>query len=160
MKKFLCCLIATAMLISGCMPVMADEGKVEISFCVGDDTLIINGKPVTVEKPYVVGEGVTLVPVRVITEAFDAKVDWIGETQTIKLTYPDVNIVIQIGSTTAEINGRVEKLLSAPELTKSGYTMVPLRFISENFGADVSYDDKTQRITVTKEEKRWSGYFN
>lgn len=152
MKKFLCCLIAVAMLISGCMPVMANEGKVEISFCVGDDTLIINGTPVTVEKPYVVGAGVTLVPVRVITEAFDAKVDWIGETQTIKLTYPGVNIVIQIGNTTAEINGRAEKLLAAPELTKSGYTMVPLRFISENFGADVSYDDKTERITVTKEK--------
>ena len=152
MKKFLCFLIVVVMLMSGCMSVMASDGKVEISFCVGDDTLIINGTPVTVEKPYVVGEGVTLVPVRVITEAFDAKVDWIDETQTVKLTYPDVNIVIQIGNTVAEINGRAETLLAAPELTESGYTMVPLRFISENFGADVSYDEATERITVTKEK--------
>ena len=144
MKKILCYLVVLTMLVSGCLPVMASEGKVEISF-------IINGTPVTVEKPYVVGEGVTLVPVRVITEAFDAKVDWIGETQSVILTYPDVNIVIQINNPVAEINGRAETLLAAPELS-AGYTMVPLRFISENFGADVSYDNDTKRITVTKEK--------
>lgn len=152
MKKFLCYLVVLVMLVSGCMPVMASEGKVEIGFCVGDATLTINGAPVTVEKPYVVGEGVTLVPIRVITEAFDAKVDWVSETQTVNLTYPDVIISIQIGNPVAEVNGRAETLLAAPELTESGYTMIPLRFISENFGAEVSYDKETKRITVTKEK--------
>lgn len=152
MKKFFCYFIILTMLVFGCLHVMASDGKVEVSFCVGDDTLIINGTPVKVEKPYVVGSGVTLVPVRVITEAFDAKVDWIKETKTVKLTYPDVDIVIQIGNPVAEVNGRAETLLAAPELTDSGYTMVPLRFISENFGAEVSYDKDTKRITVTKEK--------
>lgn len=153
MKKFLSCLIIFAMLVTGCMPVLASDDKVEISFCIGDETLIINGTPVTVEKPYAVGEGVTLVPVRVITEAFDAKVDWIGETQSVRLTYPDVDILIQIGNPIAEINGRAETLLAPPEIS-SGYTMVPLRFISENFGAEVSYDNETQRIIVTKEKSK------
>lgn len=130
--------------------VYAEDGRVEIDFCVGDDTLRINGEAVKVEKPYVVGVGVTLVPVRVITEAFGAKVDWVNETQTVKLTYPDVNIILQIGNPVVEINGRAETLLAAPELT-GGSTMVPLRFISENFGADVSYDNDTERITVVKE---------
>ncbi len=152
MKKILSCFVVLAMLISVYLPTLASEGAVEISFCVGDDTLLINGSPVTVEKPYVVGDGVTLVPVRVITEAFDAKVDWIEETQTVNLTYPDVNIVIQIDNPVAEVNGRAETLLAAPQLTEAGYTMVPLRFISENFGADVSYDNETERITVTKEK--------
>ena len=115
MKKILCCLMLLGMLLIGCLPVMASDEKVEISFCVGDETLIINGTSVTVEKPYVVGEGVTLVPIRVITEAFDAKVDWISETKTVKLTYPDVNISIQIDNAVAEINGRAETLLAPPE---------------------------------------------
>ncbi|MBQ7792656.1 MAG: copper amine oxidase N-terminal domain-containing protein, partial [Clostridia bacterium] len=51
----------------------------------------------------------------------------------------------------AEVNGKAETLLSAPELTANGFTMVPLRFISENFGALVSYEDATRKITVTKE---------
>lgn len=127
------------------------DGRVEIEFCVGDEVLIINGQEVAVEKPYVVGEGVTLVPVRVITEAFGAEVGWEASTKTITLEYPDVSIVLQIGNPTAEINGRAETLLSAPELTENGFTMVPLRFISENFGAEVGYDNETKRITVVKE---------
>ncbi|MBR5309375.1 MAG: copper amine oxidase N-terminal domain-containing protein [Clostridia bacterium] len=125
--------------------------KVEISFKVGDDTLIINGESVKVETaPYVVGEGTTLVPVRVITEAFGARVGWDGETRTVTLDYPDVNIVLQIGNPVAEVNGEAVTLLAAPELP-DGRTMVPLRFISETFGADVGYDEETRGITVTKE---------
>ena len=156
MKKLFGILLAALLLV---LPVFADEaaqeenvsGRVEIEFCIGDATLLINGEEVTVEKPYVVGEGVTLVPVRVITEAFGAEVGWVKETKTITLDYPDVNIVLQIGNPTAEINGRAETLLAAPELTENGFTMVPLRFISENFGAEVGYDNETKRITVVKE---------
>ncbi len=152
MKKVMVLLTAIVLALTAFMnvAVYAEDSRVEIDFCVGDDTLNINGEAVKVVKPYVVGEGVTLVPVRVITEAFGAKVDWVNETQTVKLTYPDVKIVLQIGNSVAEINGRAETLLAAPELT-GGSTMVPLRFISENFGADVSYDNATERITVVKE---------
>ncbi len=125
--------------------------KVEIIFSVGDDTLLINGESVKVETaPYVVGEGTTLVPVRVITEAFGAKVGWDGDTRTVTLNYPDVNIVLQIGNPIAEVNGEAVTLLAAPELP-DGRTMVPLRFISENFGADVGYDEETRGISVIKE---------
>ena len=40
---------------------------------------------ITVEKPYVVGDGVTLVPIRVVTEAFGAEVGWVSETKTVTL---------------------------------------------------------------------------
>lgn len=127
--------------------------KVEIAFNVGDDVLIINGEEVTTETaPYVVetaSGGVTLVPVRVITEAFGAKVDWEESTQTVTLSYPDVEIMLQIGNTVAEVNGEAVTLLTSPELP-GGRTMVPLRFISETFGAEVAYDEETGMITVTK----------
>ena len=72
------------------------KSDVEIAFKVGDEILKINGESVEVEKPYVV-EGTTLVPLRVITEAFGAQVDWDGNTQTITLNYSDVTIILQIG---------------------------------------------------------------
>ncbi len=153
MKKIfaLLSIVLTITLVYTSVTVFAQDGKVGISFCVGDDTLIINGEPVKVEKPYVVGDGVTLVPLRVITEAFGAKVEWIDETQTVNISYPQVEIVLQIDNMIADVNNKAQTLLAAPELTESGYTMVPLRFISENFGADVSYDDATERITVVKD---------
>ena len=151
MKRIISFLVLTAVLLSAFPCVMAAEGgKVEIAFCVGDDTLSINGTDVKVEKPYVVGEGVTLVPLRVITEAFGAVVGWEGTTKTITLTYPDVEIILGIGNPVAEVNKKAQTLLAAPELTPNGVTMVPLRFISETFGAVVGYDAQTARITVTK----------
>ena len=128
----------------------ASSDKIEISFKVGDSVLKINGTDTAVQTPYVVGDGVTLVPLRVITEAFGADVSWEDSTQTVTLNYPGVNIVLQIGNPVADVNQKANRLLSAPEL-KDDTTMVPLRFISETFGAEVSYDEKTEEISVVKD---------
>ena len=148
MKKIILLLLIITILSTLNITAFATD-KTEIEFSVGDETLLINKTPVTVVKPYVVGEGVTLVPVRVITEAFGAKVGWVEETSTVTLEYEDINIVLQLGNIIATVNEKEETLLSAPELTNSS-TMVPLRFISEKFGATVSYDEATERITVVK----------
>ena len=172
-KKLIAMLAATALLATS-VPVFAQETetapaasdettqaaeqetydipeKVEIIFKVGDDILLINGEEVKVEAaPYVVGTGTTLVPVRVITEAFGAKVGWDGEARKVTLNYPDVNIVLTIDNIVAEVNGEAVTLLAAPEI-QNGRTMIPLRFISENFGADVGYDEETKGISVIKE---------
>lgn len=123
--------------------------RVEISFRVGDSILNINGNPVEIETPYVV-DGVTLVPARVITEAFGANVEWVGETRQIIFTYRNVRLVLQIDNINAYVNDQRQALLARPELT-NGVTMVPLRFITENFGAEVGWDAQTQAITVVKE---------
>lgn len=126
----------------------AKDEVISIAFKIGDSTLKINGENVTVTTPYE-KDGTTLVPVRVITEAFGAQVDWSDAEQKVTLTYQGVVIEIWINSTRAVVNGIEQKLLLAPELTNDT-TMVPLRFITENFGADVSYDDATESILVEK----------
>ena len=149
-KRIIAAALAAFTLVSSASFAIADEEKVEISFKVGDSILKINGAETEVETPYVAGEGVTLVPLRVITEAFGSQVDWDGDTKKITLTYPDVNIVLQIGNIVATVNDHSETLLEAPALSENGVTMVPLRFISETFGAEVGYDSDTQAILVTK----------
>ena len=151
MKKKVTALCAVLAVIGGMIPsaFAADvPEKTEISFKVGDSTLTVNGQPMEVTAPYVVGEGTTLVPIRVITEAFGAEVNWNGEEQSVNLKYPDVDITIKIGSKSAQVNTHAEELFAAPELYNDT-TMVPLRFISETFGAKVDYNDGL--ITVTKE---------
>lgn len=116
----------------------------------GDSVLMVNGNELEVTAPYVVGDGTTLVPVRVITEAFGAEVGWDGDTKTVSLSYPDVTISLTIGSASATVNSHTEQLSAAPELYNDT-TMVPLRFISETFDAVVTYDDATRLITVVKD---------
>ena len=124
--------------------------KVTISFNVGSSIVNINGEDVEVEKPYIVGVGVTLVPIRVISESFGAEVNWDGETKTVTVVDGDTTIVVTVGSKTATVNGEEKELEEAPELTENGFTMIPLRFISENLGAEVGYVHETQAITVEK----------
>lgn len=124
--------------------------KVTISFNVGSSIVNINGEDVEVEKPYVVGEGVTLVPIRVISESFGAEVKWDGETKTVTVIDGETTIVVTVGSKIATVNGEEKELEEAPELTENGFTMIPLRFISENLGAEVGYVQETQAITVEK----------
>ena len=148
MKRIISLLLTAVIALS--MTAFAENADVEISFRVGDSALSINGSVVEVETPYVVGIGTTLVPVRVISEAFGANVDWIEATETVTIDYEETNIILQIGNPIATVNGIELELLEAPQLTESGYTMVPLRFISENLGAEVGYDEATEAITVSK----------
>ena len=155
-KKLIAAILAATTALSAAPFALAENDentndKVEIAFNVGDSILKINGIETEVETPYVTENNTTLVPLRVITEAFGAKVDWDGDTQKITLTYPAVNIELQIGNIVATVNDHTETLLESPALSENGVTMVPLRFISETFGATVGYDNDTQAILVTKE---------
>ena len=141
----ICALAAAAAVI----PSATAANTAEIRFSVGDSTLLINGNSVEVETPYVVGGGVTLVPVRVISEAFGAEVGWDGETKTVTIIDGGTQITLQIGNKTAFVNDEEISLEEAPELTENDFTMVPLRFISESLGAVVDYDAQTREITVS-----------
>ena len=127
---------------------LADTNRVEISFRVGDEILKINGSDIKVVKPFVV-KGTTLVPLRVITEAFGAGVQWNPNERSVTLTYCDTTIKVFIDKKDAFVDGNSTTLLEAPVII-ANTTMVPLRFITENFGADVQYDPGTSRITVIK----------
>lgn len=124
--------------------------SVSVKFNVGDSAININGEVVEVEKPYIAGVGVTLVPMRVIAEAFGAQVIWNGEAKSVTVNLGDKSIVVTIDSKTATVNGEEMALEEAPELTENGFTMIPLRFISEQLGAEVGYIHETQTITVEK----------
>ncbi len=128
--------------------VKTEKEKVSISFKIGDSVLNINGEEVKVEKPYIAGEGTTLVPVRVISEAFGAKVDWVETENKVTITFDGKSIELTIDDKTAVIDGdEAYELEEAPRL-ENGTTMVPIRFISESFGAKVGWDEATEGITV------------
>lgn len=124
--------------------------SVSVKFNIGDSAININGEVVEVEKPYIAGVGVTLVPMRVISEAFGAQVIWDENTKSVTVNHDGKKIVVTIDSKVATVDGVEVALEEAPALTENGFTMIPLRFISENLGAEVGYIHETQTITVEK----------
>ena len=77
--------------------------------------------------------------------------DVLGNETVVELhiVYPEKKIIIlQIGNTKAEVNGVIVTLEAPPSII-NGRTMVPLRFVSETFGAELGWDGKEQKITLT-----------
>jgi hypothetical protein len=110
---------------------------------------LVSGKKITVDPPPYIKGGVTLVPLRFISEAFGAEVQWepnIGKG-TVIIKFESKVIQIEIGNINALVNGTTHKLLVPPEI-KNGRTFVPLRFISEAFGAEVNWIASEQKIII------------
>lgn len=65
---------------------------------------------------------------------------------------PDIKqtkTIFKLGSS-KYLDGEVEKQLTSPVYTKSGYTMLPMRVIAETLGVDVKWDNSTKIATFTK----------
>jgi hypothetical protein len=110
------------------------------SAAVGDEERILDAPPVVVN-------GVTFVPLRFIGEALGADVAWNDALKVVFLSKGSSRVQLSIGSKLAVIDGRITQLLEVPFI-RNGRTMVPLRFISEAFGADVTWDQATKAVTV------------
>jgi hypothetical protein len=115
---------------------------------INSDIMIVNSHPVQIDAPAEIKNGRTFLPLRAISEALGATVDWIAETQGITVTLGENTIGLQVGNTSAVVNGTVMILDAAPYI-KNYRTMVPFRVIAEGLGATVEWDPALRIMTVT-----------
>ena len=92
----------------------------------------------------------TLVPLRIIAETFGADVAWDSQTQTSTIRQNARIITLSADEPTAEINGQ-QTALDAPAQILNGRTMVPLRFIAQQFGAQIQWDDASYSVYLSTE---------
>ena len=96
----------------------------------------------------------TMLPARFIAENLGATVEWDGEKQLVTITgknekQEDVTILITIGSDYAKVNGEEVKL-DSPAFVENDRTYTPIRFISENLGATVEWNETEQTVTIQR----------
>ena len=113
-------------------------------------TVMVNGKKVAFDAKPLNESGRVLVPVRAILEALGAKLDWDAKAQTVTATKSNSKVVLTIGKTTATKDGKSIKLDVPAKIVTGGRAVVPVRFISEAFGAKVDWNATTQTITITQ----------
>jgi hypothetical protein len=120
-----------------------------IQLTIGKNIAMIDGIPVPLDVPPIILNGRTMVPIRFISEAFGAEVQWDAETRTVRIYFEKTftRVTLQINNTIARINDKIVTL-DAPPTIKNGRTMVPIRFISEAFGATVDWDNATRTVTI------------
>lgn len=123
-----------------------------IKLTIGQVEASVDGSPYILDAaPYVDTQaGRALAPVRFISEALGAGVDWNPETRQVTITDGGKEIVLTLGSGEVRINGVKQTIDCVPAILPPGRTFAPLRFVSETLGAKVDYEAQTREITITR----------
>ena len=99
------------------------------------------------ETPPVIEDDRTLVPMRFLFEQMGANVEWNQDTMTATATMNNATVEFSINNTNAEVNGTAATM-EVPARLVNGKTMVPLRFLSEELGYTVTWDDETRTAVI------------
>ncbi|HEX8236899.1 MAG TPA: copper amine oxidase N-terminal domain-containing protein [Abditibacteriaceae bacterium] len=91
--------------------------------------------------------GRVLVPLRGIFESLGSTVNYEASTATIYASSGARNIQLRLGSTEATVNGQT-RYLDVPAQVRFGRTLVPLRFVSEAMGANVSWNESQRTVFI------------
>ncbi|MEW9670565.1 stalk domain-containing protein [Ammoniphilus sp. 3BR4] len=115
--------------------------------------VIIDDDKVSFDQEPMILHDFTMVPMREIFEKLGAEVNWNQATQTVVATKDEVTIQLKIGSTFLLKNYQ-QIPVDVPAYVQNGRTFVPLRVISESFGADVAWDQAAKTVHITSPQKK------
>lgn len=88
-----------------------------------------------------------MVPLRMIAENLGYKVDWDQPSKTVKIEQQGKTIQLIVDQTAASVDGKTVILTTAP-LLKNNTTLVPIRFIGEQFGLTVKWDNAKKVVDL------------
>ena len=122
--------------------VVEKEDLTTINMQIGNNGVVLNNENKILDAAPLISQNRTMVPLRFIAEAFGANVSWAQDTKT-------VTIVIDGKVLTMRINQELEGFGAAP-IISNGRTMVPIRYISEELGANVIWVPSTKTVAIAR----------
>ena len=107
---------------------------------IGSTAVLVDEQAIINDVAPVIHNDRTLVPIRVITEALGGQVAWNEAAKEVTLTVNGKEIKMTIGKV-------LEKYGVAPVII-GGRTFVPVRFVADELGAVITWDDATKTVTI------------
>jgi hypothetical protein len=139
-KKFM---IVAILAISFSLPAQAfAESTIKVTF---------DNSPILFEVAPFIDAGSTLVPFRPIFQRMGLEVSWNNEQRTVIGKKDGLTITLPIGSTTASVNGK-SITLPVPAKIVNEVTFVPIRFVSETSGYNVTWDNTSRTVMIQSPE--------
>ncbi|MGM9550884.1 MAG: carbohydrate-binding domain-containing protein [Clostridia bacterium] len=114
-------------------------------------TVKLDGEVVECPTPARVENGSTMIPMRAIFEAFGMDVVWNDTEKTVTATKDNDTVQLTIGKNVIEVNGEEIEIPVAPYID-GGYTLVPVRAVSEGLNAKVSWNGYTDEVSIVTED--------
>lgn len=137
MRKLTAALIAAVLCIIA-VPVLAEE-PVRVT---------VDGRELAFDQPPVIENDRVLVPVRAIFEALGARVTWQEQNRQVTAAKDADTVILWIGKQVLYRNGNAVWLDAAPKIVNDR-TLVPVRAVSESFGAQVSWEERARLVSVS-----------
>lgn len=132
-------------------PEVVTGGKDEIVLVINNKNASVWGEAKTNDVAPIIKNDRTMLPARFVAEALGAEVSWDEAARKVTIVSADkaTTIVLTIDSDKALVNDE-EVTLDSPAFIENDRTYTPIRFISENLGAKVAWDEAAQKVTITK----------
>ncbi len=137
---------------------MAEKNKESYTLTIGSNVIEVYKNGESYEKtidvaPYIVN-GSTLIPLRGLMEEMGATIDWVAHNQMIYIDngvyYIELQIWNKIVYVESQSFGRVRYALLNFPVIKDSRTFIPVRFVSEQLGYDVTWVAEEQKIIITR----------
>ncbi|OPX86189.1 MAG: hypothetical protein A4E53_03099 [Pelotomaculum sp. PtaB.Bin104] len=135
------------------IPPVATEQTV-IRYYIGAADYYVNDQIQTMDTVPIIIEGRTLLPIRYVAEPLGASVDWDSIEQKVTVTLSGKTIEVWVNNNMASVDGVATPIDPnnanvVPIVVPPGRTMLPLRFIAENLGCQVDWNQSLQEVKVT-----------
>jgi len=111
----------------------------------------VNNKKIELETPPIIVNNRTMVPLRFIIENFGGDIYWNSTDSSIKIVFPEKEILMWVNNSIAYINGK-KYILDSPPIIIGGRTLVPVRFVVEALGAYVFWNSTDSGVTIIYEK--------
>ena len=119
-----------------------------------DVYLVIDGKLIVDGSPAFIENDRTIVPVRFVAENLGYDVSWNGDRKTVSIVDSKTSkkIELTVDSKTAKIydeNSKLKKIkLDAAAKNTYGRVYVPVRFVAESFGTQVTWNNDWETVII------------
>jgi photosystem II stability/assembly factor-like uncharacterized protein len=130
-------------------PISASTNVIQLE--IGNTTMYVNGKPVSLGTAPIIMNSRTLLPVRAVVEAAGGTVAWDAPTQKVTIARKGKTLELWIGKNVANLDDQsvtIDSDARVVPVIRGGTTLLPLRFVAEALGLNIQWNAATQTITV------------
>lgn len=124
-----------------------------IKMKINNKTYSINSENKNMDAAPFIKDNRTFVPIRFIVSALNGDVSWDNENRIVNINYNDKSIEVPINKNTILVNNE-EQQIDSPAIIKNNRTFVPIRFIAENLGMQIDFDNNAREVTIVENTKK------
>lgn len=126
-----------------------------MELAIGQKSVIVDGIAAEADAAPVIIEDRIFLPLRVLIERVGGSISWQAATRQVTVKSRGVTLVLTIGKSMAVVNGVATAIDSANArvvpVIVGGRTLLPLRFVAESLGLDITWNSVLRTAIVTWE---------